>query len=165
MTKRIFYKQVADLLAAARNYAKRQLDSTIAITYFEVGRMIVEREQQGQKRAQYGAKLIKGLSEYLTELYGKGFSVPTLKNIRQFYLVYSPSKKGYSPISLSDNEKSYSLISLFESTPKGQSLSAQFNLPWTHYQILMRVEKVAEWIKAFEDEQELRKLAKDGDGE
>ena len=81
--------------------------------------MIVEREQHGQKRAQYGAELIKGLSAHLTAQLGKGFSVPTLKNIKQFYLVYSPSTKGYSPISLSTDasgdEKSYSLISLFES--------------------------------------------------
>jgi len=145
-----FYKQVADFLAAARKYAKQQMDSTIAITYFEVGRMIVEREQRGQKRAQYGAKLIKGLSEYLTEQYGRGFSVVNLKSIRKFYQVYAPSiqqaltaefEKGQSLTAFS--EKSYSLISLFESTQKGQSLSAQFNLPWTHYQILMRVENEA----------------------
>ena len=59
----VFFKQVSDLLVASRQYAKRQLDRTIVTTYYEVGRMIVEREQQGQKRAQYGAKLIKGLSE------------------------------------------------------------------------------------------------------
>ena len=146
-----FYKQVADLLAAARQYAKRQLDSTITITYFEVGRMIVEREQRGQKRAQYGARLIKGLSAHLTEQLGKGYSVPTLKNIRQFYLVYSPTIKSYSPISLSvradEDEKSYSLISLFDYAQKQQSMSAKsaisqkgqsladlFKISWTHYQ-------------------------------
>ena len=79
-----FYMQVADLLAVARQYAKRQMDSAIVATYYEIGRMIVEREQRGQKRAQYGAKLIKGLSEYLTGQYGRGFSVVNLKNIRRF---------------------------------------------------------------------------------
>ena len=88
-----FYKQVAELLAQARKYAKRELDNTIAITYFQVGRMIVEREQKGQKRAQYGTKLLKGLSEYLTERHGKGFSVVNLQNIRKFYLIYSIQKK------------------------------------------------------------------------
>ena len=112
-----FFKQVADLLVSARKYAKRQLDSTIVTTYFEVGRMIVEREQQGEKRAKYGAKLIKGLSEYLTECYGKGFSVVNLKSIRKFYQVYSPQK--------------------------GQTLSAQFGLSWSQYQILMRIENEA----------------------
>ncbi|MDR0490292.1 MAG: PDDEXK nuclease domain-containing protein [Oscillospiraceae bacterium] len=162
-----FYKQVADFLAAARNYAKRQLDGTIALTYFEIGRMIVEREQGGQKRAQYGAKLIKGLSEYLTEQYGRGFSIVNLKSIRKFYQVYAPSigqsltalseksdsmnsgldeiQKQQSRTAKSDNtEKSYSLISLFDANAqKGQSLTALFKLSWTHYQILMRVDNEA----------------------
>jgi predicted nuclease of restriction endonuclease-like (RecB) superfamily len=136
-----FYKQVADLLAAARQHAKRQLDSTIVTAYYEIGRMIVEREQRGQKRAQYGAKLIKGLSEYLTVQYGRGFSVVNLQSIRKFYQVYSPriqqsltakSENGESPIGAFD-----------ENTQKGQALSAQFNLSWTHYQILMRIESKA----------------------
>ena len=148
-----FFKKVADLLAASRKYAKQQMDSTIAITYYEIGRMIVQREQRGEKRAQYGTKLIKGLSMHLTERFGKGFSIPNLKNIRQFYLVYSRTIKGYSPISLFEPnqnqhklsvksveiDKSYSLISFFEKTQKGQMLSDQFKLTWTHYQILMRV--------------------------
>lgn len=99
-----FYKKVADLLSAARKYAKRQLDSTIVTTYYEVGRMIVEREQQGQKRAQYGTKLIKGLSEYLTEQYGKGFSIVNLKSMRKFYQIYSPSI-GQSLTALSENNE------------------------------------------------------------
>jgi predicted nuclease of restriction endonuclease-like (RecB) superfamily len=136
-----FYIQVAGLLAVARRHAKQQLDNTIVMTYYEVGRMIVEREQQGQKRAQYGARLIKGLSEYLTEQYGRGFSVVNLKNIRKFYLVYAPSI-GQSLSALS--EKSDSLISVFDvNAQKGQTLSAQFNLGWSHYQILMRIENEA----------------------
>ena len=75
-----FFKQVADLLEAARRHAKRQLDSTIVITYYEVGRMIVERQQQGEKRAKYGALLIKGLSEYLTELYGDYMEIPKIED-------------------------------------------------------------------------------------
>jgi predicted nuclease of restriction endonuclease-like (RecB) superfamily len=133
-----FYKQVASLLAAARQYAKRQLDNTIVAAYYEIGRMIVEREQRGQKRAQYGAKLIKGLSDYLTGQYGRGFSIVNLKSIRKFYQIYSPSI-GQSPTALS--EKSESLISVLEgNAQKGQFPSAQFKLSWTHYQILMRIE-------------------------
>ena len=86
-----FYRQVADLLTAARQFAKRQVDNTIVTAYYEVGRMIVEREQQGQKRAQYGVKLINGLSEYLTEHCGKGFSIVNLQSMRKFYQVYAPS--------------------------------------------------------------------------
>jgi len=143
-----FYKQVADLLVAARQHAKRQLDNTIALTYYEVGRMIVEREQHGQKRARYGAQLIKGLSEYLSQNFGKGFSVVNLKSIRKFYQIYEPSirqimsaefEKGQSLSALS--EKNNFSIELFNGdNQKRQTLSAQFNLTWSHYQILMRVE-------------------------
>jgi len=123
-----FYKQVADLLSVARRYAKQQIDNTIVMTYYEVGRMIVEHEQQGQKRAQYSTKLIEGLSKYLTDQYGKGFSVVNLKSIRKFYQVYSLSIQQ----------------TLSAKTQKGQTLSAQFKLTWSHYQILMRIENEAE---------------------
>ena len=139
-----FYKKVANLLAEARGYAKRQLDSTIVTAYYEIGRMIVEREQQGQKRARYGSKLIKGLSEYLTEQYGKGFSIVNLQSIRKFYQVYSPSIQQSLTAKSERQEKSKSLISVFDANAqKGQSLSAQFNLAWTHYQILMRIDDEA----------------------
>jgi predicted nuclease of restriction endonuclease-like (RecB) superfamily len=136
-----FFKQVADLLASARQFAKRQLDSAIVTTYYEIGRMIVEREQQGQKRAQYGTKLIKGLSEHLTVQYGRGFSVVNLQSIRKFYQVYSQSIQ-QSLTAKSENETA--MMSIFDAdVQKGQSLSAQFNLTWTHYQILMRIEDEA----------------------
>ena len=65
-----FYKQVADLLAASRQYAKRQLDSTITIAYFEVGRMIVEREQRGQKQQSMSAKsTISQIGQSLADLF------------------------------------------------------------------------------------------------
>jgi len=132
-----FYKQVADLLTAARQHAKRQLDNTIVTTYYEIGRMIVEREQQGQQRAKYGAGLIKGLAEYLTGQYGKGFSIINLKSIRKFYLVYAPAI-GQTPSALSVSASPTDRLGMPER--KGQTLSALFRLSWSHYQILMRVE-------------------------
>jgi hypothetical protein len=132
-----FYRQVADFLEAARLHAKRQMDSTIALTYYEVGRMIVEREQRGQKRAKYGAKLIKGLSEYLTEQYGRGFSVTNLKGFRSFYIVYAPSI-GQMPSDLSESNQNSTNV-LDKATQIGQMLSAQFKLGWSHYQILLRI--------------------------
>jgi hypothetical protein len=148
-----FYKQVSDLLAEARGYAKRQLDSTIVTAYYEIGRMIVEREQQGQKRAKYGANLIKGLSEYLTNHHGKGFSVINLKSIRKFYQVYSPSiqqsltaksdtqgiRKPLINIVDANAQKRQTLSALFNDVKKQQTMSAKFILSWSHYQILMRI--------------------------
>jgi len=124
-----FYKHIADLLAYSRRYAKQQIDRTIVTTYYEIGKMIVEREQQGEKRAKYGTRLIKELSEYLTIHYGKGFSIPNLRNIRQFYLVYSPTI-----------EKRYSQISVLDENQDTHTLYANFKLSWTHYQVLMRIE-------------------------
>lgn len=136
-----FYKQVSDWLISARQFAKRQLDSTIVTAYYEIGRMIVEREQQGQKRAQYGAKLIKGLSAYLTEQCGKGFSVVNLQSIRKFYQTYAPSIQ-QALSAKSENEKS--LMHIFDiDIQKEQTLSARFNLTWSHYQILMRIDDEA----------------------
>lgn len=136
-----FYKQVADLLAEARGYAKRQLDNTIVTAYYEIGRMIVRREQQGQKRAKYGSKLIKGLSVYLTGQYGKGFSVANLQSVRKFYQVYAPSiQQAVSAESASGNSLTHSFGADIQ---KQQTVSATFNLSWSHYQILMRIDNEA----------------------
>ena len=133
-----FFEQVSDLLMSARKQAKRQLDRTIVTAYFEVGRMVVEREQQGYKRALYGSKLIKELSEYLTSLYGKGFSIANLKSIRKFYQVYAPSIGQTVSALLTDDESLYAGNAAND--PKQQALSTLFSLDWSHYQILMRVE-------------------------
>ncbi len=133
-----FFEQVSDLLAEARQFAKRQLDSTIVATYYEIGRMIAKREQQGQKRAQYGAKLIQGLSAHLTERYGRGFSVVNLQSFRKFYQTYAPSIQ-QTLSAESENERS--LMSIFGvGLQKQQTPSAIFSLTWSHYQILMRID-------------------------
>lgn len=97
-----FYEQVGSLLTEAQKYAKRQIDNTITVTYYQIGRMIVEREQQGEKRARYGEQLIKGLSAYLTKKFGDGFSTVNLKNMCKFYLVYS-IQKGQTVSALFEN--------------------------------------------------------------
>ena len=58
------------------------------MTYYSLGRWIVEIQQMWQKRAKYGSKVIKILSEKLQEEFGKGFSKDTLKNARKIYLTY-----------------------------------------------------------------------------
>jgi len=122
-----FYKQISDLLADARRFAKRQLDSTIVATYYEMGRMIVEREQQGQQWAQYGKNLIKELCEYLTARYGRGFSVANLKSIRKSYRMYVPAI-------------SQTTVGFSAENQIGQTLSALFRLSWSQYQLLMRID-------------------------
>lgn len=134
-----FYKQIAHLLTEARIYAKKQLDNTVIMTYYEIGRMIVEREQQGKSRAKYGVELIKGLSEYLTEQCGRGFSVVNLKNIRKLYQVYGPSKR-QTLSALFENEQTTDLLSLFNYKKGTEQIPSFLKLSWSHYQILMRIE-------------------------
>ena len=97
--------------------------------YYEVGRMIVEEEQHGEDRATYGQKLLQELSVYLTENFGKGFSVGNLKNIRQFYKVYSTDQIGET------------VFSQFENLP-AVGTGRKFYLSWSHYLKLMRIENI-----------------------
>jgi predicted nuclease of restriction endonuclease-like (RecB) superfamily len=111
-----FFKSIADLIASARRALEKSVNTTMVVTYYEIGRRIVEKEQGGAKRAQYGKYILQGLSDYLSETIGKGYSVENLKLMRRFYSVYSQSAIGESPIT-------------------------QFNpnISWTHYIKLMRI--------------------------
>ena len=82
-------KNVIDLLENTRKKVVMTVNQTMVLTYFEIGRMIVEEEQKGENRAEYGKKILKILSKKLTEKYKKGFLLTNLKQIRSFYLVYS----------------------------------------------------------------------------
>lgn len=84
-----FFSQVIDLLQSARNEVVRSVNHTMVFTYFEIGRMIVEKEQNGKNKAEYGESLLKNLSKTLTREFGKGFSQTNLKQMRRFYLIYS----------------------------------------------------------------------------
>jgi len=99
-----FFENVAQIIESARKFVGRTANLTLCVTYFEVGRMIVEEEQGGEARAKYGTKLLIGLSEYLKGRVGKGFSVSTLKNARQFFLVYDNPIRQAMLSELSENK-------------------------------------------------------------
>lgn len=80
-----FFADIRDLLHAGRETAYRSVNTIMVKTYWQIGKRIVEEEQNGKARADYGEFLIVNLSRYLTDSFGKGFSVANLKNIRQFY--------------------------------------------------------------------------------
>ncbi|PIZ03461.1 MAG: DUF1016 domain-containing protein [Gammaproteobacteria bacterium CG_4_10_14_0_8_um_filter_38_16] len=77
------------MLRVGRETAYRSVNSVMVKTYWQIGRRIVEQEQQGQERANYGEHLIVNLSRYLTDCFGRGFSEANIRNIRQFYLRFS----------------------------------------------------------------------------
>lgn len=83
-----FFFEISELLSQARKTAYKAVNSIMVETYWNIGKRIVEKEQQGQSRAGYGDYLITNLSRHLSSNFGKGFSEANLKNIRQFYVAF-----------------------------------------------------------------------------
>ncbi|MDP2238215.1 MAG: PDDEXK nuclease domain-containing protein [Bacteroidales bacterium] len=107
-----FYSKILDLLKSAHKTVYQSVNSTMVQTYYKIGRLIVDEEQQGKEKAKYGQNLINALSKRLSDEFGKGFSATNLKQMRSFYLTYS----------------------------KGQTVSDEFRLSWSHYLKLMRID-------------------------
>ena len=82
-------KNITSLLEMARRAAARSVNTILTATYWEIGRRIVEFEQHGARRAEYGKRLLERLSKDLSSQFGKGFGYSNLNLIRQFYLTYS----------------------------------------------------------------------------
>ena len=83
-----FIRDVREIVSQARQQAYSAINSAMVEAYWKMGKRIVEEEQQGQARADYGKQLLKSLSKALTEEFGKGFSVGSLYYYRQFYLTF-----------------------------------------------------------------------------
>ena len=81
-------KRLADIIHSARATAARQINKTLVLAYYEIGREIVEFEQKGKARAGYGEALVTRLSIDMTKKFGKGFSEMNLRNMRRFYLEF-----------------------------------------------------------------------------
>ena len=118
----------------------------MTITYWEIGRRIVQVEQKGKKRAGYGEQLIKKLSEDLTKSCGKGFGVRNLEICRRFFLTYSPPKKSQTL-----SAKSHKLLKSSDFFEIREQLLDIFPLPWTAYVRLLSV-KDEETRKFYEEE-------------
>ncbi len=112
-----FYNKIAELLKNARKEVVQTVNKTMVYTYFEIGRRIVEEEQKGKARAEYGKQILKGLSGKLTKEFGRGFSVDNLENMRRFYLTYSISE-----------------------TVSRKTENIEFNLSWSHYLFLLKID-------------------------
>lgn len=122
------FKHVAELIELSRQHVKKAVDTTMVYTYYGIGKYIVEDELQDKDRAEYGRKVIENLSVKLTEKFGKGWSVATLKNCRQFYSVFRIGSATQSQSKASKGEK----ICNADPIPN-------FALSWNHYQVLMRI--------------------------
>ncbi|OOV16286.1 YhcG family protein [Flavobacterium sp. LM4] len=136
LQNKIIFKQVVELLQNARQQVLRTVNSTMTATYYEIGKIIVEEEQNGKNRAEYGKQLLKGLSEKLTRELGKGFSIRNLEFIRKFYLTYSNS---VTLTRILENQNAPSLEEDLK-IEKTKSLISFFQLTWTHYIFLMGID-------------------------
>ena len=82
------YAEIANLIQSARYAVASQVNTTLLVTYWNVGKLIVEDEQNNQQRAEYGKQVIKELSKRLTKDFGKGFSRANLQWMRILYIKY-----------------------------------------------------------------------------
>ncbi len=89
---RKLYEDIKVFLHEARNAVDRNINTAMVMTYFEIGRMIVEYEQAGARRAGYAKETLMSLSQKLNKEFGRGFSVDNLELMRRFYFVYSKSE-------------------------------------------------------------------------
>ena len=120
------YQNIKKILNEARRTTYRAINFAMVQAYWNIGQLIVEEEQKGQKRADYGEFIIKELSERLTKDFGKGFTEQNLRNFRQFYLTFRIHHSARSKSIKRKEEICYALRS---------------ELSWTHYRLLMRIEK------------------------
>ena len=129
---KILCQKAVDLIDRARNTAIREVNLVQLLTYYTLGKWIVEVQQGGSGRAKYGKRVLETLSDALNQAFGKGYSVSTLTNIRKFYEIY---KSRISPPLVTDfaEQNSQPLVTKF-----GNDMP--FRLSWTHYLILMRIQ-------------------------
>lgn len=146
-------QNISSLLDNARKKVAVAVNQTIVLTYYEIGRMIVEDEQNGENRAEYGKAVLKDLSLHLTEKFGKGFSVENLDRMRFFYKTYS--------------EQISSTLLTNSSNIIQQTTSVNFNLSWSHYLKLMRIKDINERkfyeIESYKNNWSLRELQRQYD--
>lgn len=112
-TTQTLYASIREVLLTARHKVYNTANSEMVQAYWNIGRLIVEHEQKGKRRAEYGSEVLQNLSRRLTDEFGKGFTIANLRNMRQFYLLF---------------QKRHALRS---------------ELTWTHYRMIMRVENEA----------------------
>ncbi len=132
-----FISDIKAIVYTAKQKAYQAADLYQVVSNWLVGRRIVEQEQHGQERAQYGKHIVDLASEALTAEFGKGYSVVNIKSFRKFYLTFNNLLIGQTVSAQSGNDL----------TIKGQSVSAELelakmlpsNLSWSHYERLMRI--------------------------
>lgn len=120
-----------ELIRYARHISEKQVNMVQLMTYYSLGRWIVEEQQQGKSRAGYGQQVMAKLSDVLTSEFGRGFSVDNLENMRKFYLAYKDRI----------SETAFRIFALEKSETASRILEEEmpFKLSFSHYLILSRI--------------------------
>lgn len=136
LTDEQFVAELRQIVQSARHFAYSAVNYAQVRQNWLIGQKLVEQEQKGEARAEYGKKIIKLASDALTKEFGKGFSVTNLKNFRLFYLTFNDLQIGQTLSDFSDVQKM--------PTPSAQLIS---RLSWSHFERLLRVSdpQAREW--------------------
>ena len=132
------HADIIKILEAARYTAVRNVNSIMTASYWEVGRRIVENEQEGEERAVYGEALILRLAKDLTAQFGRGFSRRNLEQMRLFYLSW-PITQTVSALLVKDNKEQIEAINPDVSISNLEIIKSHFLLPWSSYVRLLSV--------------------------
>jgi predicted nuclease of restriction endonuclease-like (RecB) superfamily len=132
------FRSVKELIEESRSQVVRNVNTIMIYTNFTIGKMIVEEEQKGNKRAGYAETILKDLSMALSAEYGRGFSHRNLDNFKKFYLLYHERISQTLSAKSDSNEKedlAKTLLTLF---------ADHFKNSWSHYVLLMKIQNAAE---------------------
>lgn len=144
-TTTALYADIRGILDQARKVAYDGISAVMMEAYWNIGKRIVEEEQQGDSRATYGRQLLQNLSGALTSEFGRGYSCSSLKDFRRFYnefpdfLVSAPSEELPKT---KPNTKRHTRVSFSQTDPDSICSTRGANLQWSHYKLLMRVSDV-----------------------
>ncbi len=114
------YQNISQLITNSKTSIKASINSAVVITYWNIGKLIVEDEQHGEERAQYGKETVKNLSIKLTSHFGKGFDYRNLQSMKKFYIYFPKVNAVRSQLPIRD--------------------AVRPELSWTHYRSILRVE-------------------------
>jgi predicted nuclease of restriction endonuclease-like (RecB) superfamily len=153
-TSNILLHNIKQLIESARQFAVKNIDRSMTLSYFLIGKLIIDEEQQGAHRAKYADETLKFLSKELSSDFGKGFSERNLQQMRKFYFAFQ-NRINFENISQTISAKSDSNIDTKAIEAIPQTISAKFNLQysysnspfslsWSHYVFLCRIENIDE---------------------
>lgn len=134
------FERISALIEESRKRVATAVNIAEVYTKYEIGRHIVEDEQEGKARAAYGKQVLQILSQKLTDKFGSGWSLETLKSARKFYSVYAPQAIRSTALTKSDKETGKTnLVNSVDQIQIAPAEPHKFVLSWSHYLVLMRI--------------------------